>query len=320
MLGVERSTQKVQIVFVWNTLPHSSTTDSEPTTASELHMQTLLTWLFASKKQRKLFHSVWVHFHPASKHVNAITGRDENSWRLLHGPDMIEERLLNAGMFEASGVTPVLRFPPNVFRQANIDSFSNIIREIRKWVIPNGKCVELYGGVGTIGLHCLDLVSSLSCSDENPYNLACFEKSVKEMPKEYRGKAIYRSLPASQVATTGGLRNCDTIIVDPPRKGLDDEVIQALLSPPVLNGGKFTRMRSVLIYVSCGFKAFRRDIERLTNAENNNPDTLASLPINQLQNSNGNQSNCWNLVHVEGHVLFPGSDHIETLAIFERNF
>ena len=26
----------------------------------------------------------------------------------------------------------------------------------------------------------------------------------------------------------------------------------------------------------------------------------------------------WSLVHAEGHVLFPGSDHLETLAIFDR--
>jgi hypothetical protein len=58
--------------------------------------------------------------------------------------------------------------------------------------------VELYGGVGTIGLNLgqiiaynelyilvicvVDLVASLDCSDENPYNLACFLKSRNELP------------------------------------------------------------------------------------------------------------------------------------------
>lgn len=27
----------------------------------------------------------------------------------------------------------------------------------------------------------------------------------------------------------------------------------------------------------------------------------------------------WNLIHAEGHVLFPGADHIETLAVFDRS-
>jgi len=121
-------------------------------------------------------------------------------------------------MTEAVGVSPILYFPPTVFRQANIDSFSNIIRVIREWVVIGGICVELYGGVGTIGLHCLDLVSSLSCSDENPFNKVCFERSLLSLPDTLRFKAAYRSLSASAVALQGGLRSCDTIIVDPPRQ------------------------------------------------------------------------------------------------------
>jgi tRNA/tmRNA/rRNA uracil-C5-methylase (TrmA/RlmC/RlmD family) len=39
-------------------------------------------------------------------------------------------------------------------------------------------CVELYGGVDTIGLNIADLVSSLTSSDENPFNKECFEKSA----------------------------------------------------------------------------------------------------------------------------------------------
>jgi hypothetical protein len=27
----------------------------------------------------------------------------------------------------------------------------------------------------------------------------------------------------------------------------------------------------------------------------------------------------WKLQHAEGHVFFPGSDHIETLAVFDRS-
>jgi hypothetical protein len=26
----------------------------------------------------------------------------------------------------------------------------------------------------------------------------------------------------------------------------------------------------------------------------------------------------WKMVHAEAHVLFPGSDHLETLAVFDR--
>ena len=45
--------------------------------------------------------------------------------------------------------------------------------------------------------------------------------------------------------------------------------------------------------VSCGFGAFQRDCERLLRGG-------------------------WRVGHAEGHVLFPGSDHVETLCVFER--
>ena len=36
---------------------------------------------------------------------------------------------------------------------------------------------------------------------------------------------MYHSVNAATVAVQGGLKECDVIVVDPPRKGLDDEVI-----------------------------------------------------------------------------------------------
>ena len=95
----------------------------------------------------------------------------------------------------------------------------------------------------------------------------------------------YRNSAAKNQALSGQFENFNVLIVDPPRKGLDVEVVTALLHSKTL-----TR----LIYVSCGFKGFARD-------------ALTILA-----------SGCWKIVHAEGHVLFPGSDHIETLAIFDR--
>ena len=84
------------------------------------------------------------------------------------------------------------------------------------------------------------------------------------------------------------LEGKDICIVDPPRKGMSEEVLAALLSP---QGPKR------LIYISCGFKAFQRDFATLTS-------------------NNSNYS--YDLIHAEGHILFPGSDHLETVAIFDK--
>jgi len=239
-----------------------------------------------------------------------------------------------------------LCFAPNVFRQANLDAFTNIVQRIRDRIYSFGKqaqkeqmvdpnneeamaatlpnCLELYGGVGTIGLHVIDLVSRLISSDENPYNQSCFQKSVKALPDEHlRRKVSYIPKKATDVVLInpkGGsnssgksrghdryhynasplygneIRNADVCIVDPPRKGLDTPVMDALLHGFEGGGGP-----KLLIYVSCGFPAFQRDVARLVE---NDPKEPTNRP--------------WTLEHSEGFVLFPGSDALETLAFLVR--
>ena len=87
------------------------------------------------------------------------------------------------------------------------------------------------------------------------------------------------------MVNAGHIEKADLVVVDPPRKGLEETVSSALAS---------TKRPKLLVYVSCGFEAFTKDFEVLTRRGN------------------------WNLEHAEGHVLFPGSDAIETLAFFTR--
>ncbi len=151
------------------------------------------------------------------------------------------------------------------------------------------KCVELYGGVGTIGLHLLDIFGTLVCSDENPHNLACFDKAVASLPKAYRKRATYCQKSAEGMVAAGHISpDVDVVIVDPPRKGLDDVTLDKLCERQTGNRLK------LLVYVSCGFDAFKRNAEALV--------------------KNGG----WSVTQAEGYVLFPGADHIETLAVFER--
>mmetsp|Transcript_15287 Transcript_15287/g.22407 ORF Transcript_15287/g.22407 Transcript_15287/m.22407 type:complete len:166 (-) Transcript_15287:42-539(-) len=157
-------------------------------------------------------------------------------------------------------------------------------------------CVECYGGVGTIGLNVCDLTSSFISSDENPYNKKCFEASVKLLSQDcsdpYTHSCSYISQNATDVIKESQLlsKKCEIVIVDPPRKGLDDFVLQSLIDSTTdeLNSPQ------MLVYVSCGFDAFVRDCDKLLGSDR------------------------WILDKVEGHLLFPGSDAIETLAFFRR--
>lgn len=60
--------------------------------------------------------------------------------------------------------------------------------------------------VGTIGMGLLDLISTYVCSDENPNNLQCFNNTVKELPKAFKGKVQpYHQKGATQMVSGKGL-------------------------------------------------------------------------------------------------------------------
>ncbi len=75
----------------------------------------------------------------------------------------------------------------------------------------------------------------------------------------------------------------DIVIVDPPRKGLSEALLLNLCRAEALR----------LIYVSCGWDSFQRDCEWLT-------------------------ASGWQLKEAEGFLLFPGTDHVETVALFDK--
>ena len=242
--------------------------------------------------QKRKWHSIWYHFHKASRHDNSIFGREGSKWEIAYGSNDPVTAVLDLPT-STLDPAPILYFPPQVFRQANLAGFTRIIQEIRKWLNPQGhtsgracKCVELYGGVGTIGLNVLDLVDELSCSDSNPFNEKCFLRTRDSLAKREGRKAYYSTSGAADMALAGELSGpIDVLIVDPPRKGLDKEVLEKLTSSTIDPPHR-------IIYVSCGFKAFCKDYKEL--------------------------SSMYRPVHCEGHVLFPGSNHIETLCVFDR--
>jgi len=184
------------------------------------------------------------------------------------------------------------------------------------------------------------------CSDENPANPRCFSASVRSLPREItehqetessepttlgdlmkameagdddfqdqmgarRGpKATYMVASAAQALKNGQALGADILIVDPPRRGLEDEVLNELCKPynpkqPCVESSdmltvpeylvNWTNDVQTLIYVSCGFDALARDAEKL------------------LASGGG-----WKLESATGYILFPGSNHVETLCIFRR--
>ncbi len=74
------------------------------------------------------------------------------------------------------------------------------------------------------------------------------------------------------------------MIADPPRKGLDRELVEQLVADPPAR----------FVYVSCGLDSFLADTARLTSS--------GALRLSDLRAFN----------------LMPYTEHVETVACFER--
>jgi 23S rRNA (uracil1939-C5)-methyltransferase len=133
---------------------------------------------------------------------------------------------------------------------------------------------------------------------------------VEAETKRSGDKTSYMVASAAKALKAGQALGAQVLIVDPPRKGLEDEVIEELIKPfdpdqPYAESSTYltrsddkvnwTNDVQTLIYVSCGFDALARDCEKLLNSRAG-----------------------WMLESATGYVLFPGSDHVETLCVFQR--
>jgi 23S rRNA (uracil1939-C5)-methyltransferase len=247
--------------------------------------------LCLAKERPTLWHSIWFHANDSWKHANNIVAIG-GEFRQLYCSKDVKTTCPFGGITESLQQGVPLHFPPSVFRQANLHAFQSIVKAIQVYLTNEIKnrpvCLELYGGVGTIGLNLASLCSEIVSSDENPHNISCFNKSAEIMQsntsKKETANLHYVSASAETMVRQGALAKADLVVVDPPRKGLDFVVARALAEAKQID---------CLVYVSCGFPAFERDCAIL-------------------------EQGGFKLHKAEGHILFPGSDAIETLAFFRR--
>lgn len=123
-------------------------------------------------------------------------------------------------------------------------------------------------------------------------------------------KASYMVASAGEALKAGQALGAEVLVVDPPRKGLEEEVLQELCKPvnpnqPQVESPKVLTMADslvnwtndvqTLVYVSCGFDALVSDCDALLSSQGG-----------------------WTLRQATGYLLFPGSNHVETVCIFHR--
>ncbi len=161
------------------------------------------------------------------------------------------------------------------FFQINLPVYEQALRDMREWVIVGKPSVDLYSGVGTIGL---------TIGGDNVKMVEINEHAVREMKRNItaldREKAVQAILAPSESALEH-ITGDATIIVDPPRAGLHEDVVAKLLST--------TPER--IIYLSCNPVTQARDVARLAEK--------------------------YGVKYHRGYNFFPRTPHIEHLVVLD---
>ncbi|XP_074317155.1 uncharacterized protein LOC141653330 [Silene latifolia] len=303
---------KVQVSLVWNSRSETSPSSDK--------LNALANFLWRKGGERcniHLIHSVWANFQTSTN--NIIFG---NRWRHLFGERDFWEHV--------GGIDVYLT--PSSFGQANTRAFDSLLRKLQKYVPHGSSVADLYGGAGVIGLSLAASKKSRSvkCIEINKDSKHCFEKTVSRLPTGVDCKMSWHNADAS-VEPTSWLVGSDVVVVDPPRKGLDESVLHALWTissakrkadtsaststnlkeekrPWILREREESisvesktiwpesdALPQTLIYISCGWDSFKRDCKHLLS------------------------SKAWHLDKAHGFNFFPGTQSIEILAIFKRD-
>jgi 23S rRNA (uracil1939-C5)-methyltransferase len=160
------------------------------------------------------------------------------------------------------------------FFQINLTVYEQSLKDMRSWV--NDKpVVDLYSGVGTIGL---------TIGGKDVIMVEINEHAVREMKRNItaleREKAVKAILAPSEKALEY-ITADRTIIVDPPRAGLHEDVIDALLKT----------LPERIIYLSCNPVTQARDVARLAEK--------------------------YGIKAHQGYNFFPRTPHIEHLIVLD---
>jgi tRNA/tmRNA/rRNA uracil-C5-methylase (TrmA/RlmC/RlmD family) len=175
-----------------------------------------------------------------------------------------------------------VHYPPGAFGQNNLDIAQRIIEHVRTQIPEGARVSEFYAGVGAIGLSVLARAGEIRMNEVSPHSLHGLELGLAELDSASRAKISV--LPGPAGAARQAASGAQMVIADPPRKGLDPDLTEYLSEQPPER----------FVYVSCGLESLLSDTARLT--------SRGKLRLGALTAFN----------------LFPFTEHVETVACFER--
>ena len=141
------------------------------------------------------------------------------------------------------------RYAAESFFQINLPVYRHALTDIRAFVASDKPVIDLYSGVGTIGLTVTRADQPLKLIEINDAAVAEMQHNITELGRQ-NAEAI---LAASETVTD--LIDADSaVIVDPPRAGLHADVINRLLQTAPAR----------IIYLSCNPVTQARDVRLLS--------------------------------------------------------
>lgn len=138
-----------------------------------------------------------------------------------------------------------IRYDVNSFFQVNLPVFDLAIQHIAKVTEGVNNKVDMYSGVGTIGI---PIGGTKTLVELDPHNVVMAKQNVGELP--------IKVVQASSEQSLEYITNDATVIVDPPRAGLHAKLIDRLLE----------QKPSKLVYLSCNPATQARDLSYLQSA------------------------------------------------------
>lgn len=175
------------------------------------------------------------------KPTNVILG-DKNT--VVYGASYINDTLC--------GVK--LRLSPFTFYQVNHGVAEKLYAKVKEYAEPKKKnVIDLYCGAGSIGLSLCDAAKSVTGVEIVPEAVKDARRNAKDNGINNAEFICGDAQSAADALAKGGTK-ADTVIVDPPRKGCEKELLHT-----IANG--FSPER--IVYVSCDPATLARDVKIL---------------------------------------------------------
>ncbi len=229
------------------------------------HLSNLLLELLENRIDKKS-RIVGIVQNVNSRRTNVVLGEKEVIW---WGRPYLKE------------VLGSLRFKVGLstFFQVNPYQTPNLYDEVRKWVPQGASVLDLYSGTGSIALWIASGATEVTGIEENRASVEAARTAAK-LNKINNVKFVTGD--TAQILPAMTQKGYSVAVVDPPRKGLDSNVIRTILDSSLQR----------LIYVSCNPQSLARDITLFKGR--------------------------FSVVSVQGFDMFPHTEHVECVALMSR--